>query len=574
MAGLPLPESDVLAPRDERISSDEWPDYDLHNVHVHPVDAPTETTSLLRASEHYPLRVTGEVQLHAIPKTYPDPVLKNPGRTAGIVLEEVRSFAYGEYETGGIAIWAAGKAGWFTLKPSRAYRPVYLEMVEAIRMLYFVADAYREERTSGKGKTAKVEEPYSPAELFEKYALDVLGKEDASEQAEEKIYQHRDFLLASMIAGKEGMDWTKNPLFDHLQKTFPTEYEAVRLRVMGKKGAAPRQRARKQSMDSSSTTSSLKRKRGRPPKDGAVRQPDVVSITSSSAASAGSKKAAPRSQRAPSEKSSGSRRTRQNASAPIGERLEDASQEGAAEEAEPQEQTTPIAGVSESDEDEHVARKGKSALRLKPSKASKGAGKGGKGKAPPGPGLDQNGDEADDDDELAMPSSPIRPAGKRKHNSDQDAALQPKRRPSKPSAFDEGIDIPSSPNSTSNSADSPPEATTDAGASTSLPLHPKNSAHVPDPAGQEDTWVCALDGCTHKVYLASRRESQRLIREHYALHAYDDDERVKLIQKLKQPSLPVSHLMDRVRVQARLEGFPGSGVAGTRFPEPVVGRRY
>jgi hypothetical protein len=60
------------------------------------------------------------------------------------------------------------------------------------------------------------------------------------------------------------------------------------------------------------------------------------------------------------------------------------------------------------------------------------------------------------------------------------------------------------------------------------------------------------------VYQASQPGSQRLIREHYALHAYDDDERVQLVKKLQHPSLPVGHLMERVRSQARSDGFPGS----------------
>lgn len=124
--------------------------------------------------------------------------------------------------------------------------------------------------------------------------------------------------------------------------------------------------------------------------------------------------------------------------------------------------------------------------------------------------------------------------------------------------------MPTSPSS-EEVAGSPASDAVPGATDTELPLRLN---HERDPI-QEDTWVCALDGCTHKVYAASLPESQKLIREHYALHAYDDDDRVQMVKKLQAPSLPVNHLMEKVRIQARLEGFPGSRVAGTRYPEPV-----
>lgn len=148
--------------------------------------------------------------------------------------------------------------------------------------------------------------------------------------------------------------------------------------------------------------------------------------------------------------------------------------------------------------------------------------------------------------------------GKRKH-AQEDSRRPHKRRSSEsPDAEDEdaeeeegggdddeGIDIPASP------ADDVPDN--------------------PDPV-QENTWVCALAGCTHKVYLSHLPASQKLIREHYALHAYDDDERVRMVKRLAQPSLPIGHLMEKVRGQARMEGFPDSTVAVSRFGDGVTQR--
>lgn len=91
----------------------------------------------------------------------------------------------------------------------------------------------------------------------------------------------------SMIAGKEGISWTQNPLYIHLRTKFPADGERARGMLFG---AAGRRRAVGQessvrasapSSHASASTSMLKRKRGRPRKDGSS---DVVSIASSSGA--------------------------------------------------------------------------------------------------------------------------------------------------------------------------------------------------------------------------------------------------------------------------------------------------
>ncbi|KAH9827440.1 hypothetical protein Tdes44962_MAKER02887 [Teratosphaeria destructans] len=564
MAGPTYSEDEVLAPRDPTLSNDDWPDYDLHNVHVYNRD--DELVSLLQASEHYPLRVTGELQLQHIPKQkYADVVrLKTPGRVANVILDDVRSFAYGEFEDGNIAIWAAANAGWYTLKPARAYRAVHQDMVQAVKMLYFVGDAFRTEPSLDALQATTPEDVSRdapdafvarPNALFERYARDHLGSARKTMEAKEMVYQHRDFLLSSMIAGKEGLDWKSNVLFMHLKSVFPDEYKAIRERVLGtkkmarKKGSRAKQGARLQSVESDSTTSTLRRKRGRPRQNAGI--VDVISITSSSVASAPPKQVANTSSQQSEGRRTVARRTRQNTQNPVVENVPEELAEESNDDSSPEEadvQKTPLPDISDSDnERRYTAGKGKSALRLRPSKASKGQ---------PGKGKDPT-DDAEHEDELAMPSSPLRPAGKRKHATHPDAPHR-KRQNSHQEPVgndDEGIDIPSSPSSTTTPT-----------SETALALR---LSHRPDPL-QEDTWICALDGCTHKVYLASREESQKLIREHYALHAYDDDDRVKLVKKLGAPSLPVDHLMERVRVAAKLEGFPGSRVAGSRFPAPIV----
>jgi len=69
-------------------------------------------------------------------------------------------FAYGQYDDGKLAIWAAGKVGWFKIRPSRTYKTIYRDMVQAIMTLYFVADFYREQKGKRR-KPASVETVFS-----------------------------------------------------------------------------------------------------------------------------------------------------------------------------------------------------------------------------------------------------------------------------------------------------------------------------------------------------------------------------------------------------------------------------
>ena len=520
-----IPEADILVPRDPALenNSDDWPEFELKDVRVHLPEDASQLTSLLDAAAHYPLTLTGH--LEPLPKDQSHlQILSTSKRAPLIEVTGVRTFSYGQFEDGNIGLWAGGKAGWFALKPARAYKSIWSGMVESVKTFYWVVDAYREKRRSGKGKTAQILPDYTAEELFDKYADEVLEDAKGGKEAAQVIYEQRSFLLASMLAGKEGISWTKNPLYQHLSQQFPEDHALVKARLTGH--APPARNARQASANSE--TSNLKRKRGRPAKE---RSQDMASTREESIAEESTRRDEASQQTV---KPAGSRRTRRGRESPSTETSE-------------AETRTPA--HNNYDDAVRKSMKGRSALRPKATKAGKGASKGGKA-----PVFDLDDNSEDEEDLAAL--SPT--AAKRRHSHTK--AHGTSQRLHKHDV-DEGIDIPSSPASGDT-----PSTPSDVGAGalendsdeeapgTDLAVRLK---HEPDPI-QEDTWVCALDGCLHKVYQASQADSQRLIREHYALHAYDDDARVQLVKKLQHPSLPVGHLMERVRLQARTDGFPGS----------------
>lgn len=74
-----------------------------------------------------------------------------------IVIEPVTKFAYGQYRSGEVALWAAGSAGWFLLeKPSARYKRWFDGMEDSVNAFYLLADLYEK---SGRGRrpgTARV----------------------------------------------------------------------------------------------------------------------------------------------------------------------------------------------------------------------------------------------------------------------------------------------------------------------------------------------------------------------------------------------------------------------------------
>lgn len=540
MPPRPLPESTVLRPRDPAdVNTDEWPIFELVDASVTDPNNDNGPTTLLHASAHHPLVVTG--RLRPLPKHLSHLYLPQSQRSSPIQIAEVRSFSYGAYEDGSIGLWAGGKAGWFLVSPSASYESIYDSMTEAVKLLHFIADTYTSTRKIGKMPGGSSLGEYSATEMFALYASKVMRGKATADEAAEKVYEHRLFLLSSMITGKEGIAWSKNPLYVHLRQKFPSDRTRARERLFGagnSRASAGRDvvaPARRPSMESTSTSSSLKRKRGRPPKDS-----DVISIASSSAASAGGKGRVGQMKNEVDSKppakagSSGptmSRQTRTRAGS------QTAMQSATPETPPPQKEDD-----EDSDIDAIHPRNGKSALRLKPNVSSKGPTR----------------------SMLTTAKDASQPDGRRRSSL---AALHYTRhldsaasRPLK-SELDEGISMPTSPSSTSQADGGGPD--TLPGATDALALN-----HTPDPI-QQDTWICALAGCTHKVYAASTPASQALIRQHYALHACDDDERVQMVKELQAPSLPVGRLVERVRLQVKGEGFPGSRVAGTRFPEAL-----
>lgn len=174
-------EDSVLAARDPSLTDEnDWEEFSLSEVRVL-VPGKSRYANLLTASPENPVQVTGcldEVEEEqeklgkflSFSSFYSHPmcgVLENETDrgvvcvmltdcgtvldpeylTKRIVLENVTHYAYGQHNDGEVGFWVAGKAGWFSISPAKGYKAIFNDVVEAIDLLYFLADRHQSKRT-------------------------------------------------------------------------------------------------------------------------------------------------------------------------------------------------------------------------------------------------------------------------------------------------------------------------------------------------------------------------------------------------------------------------------------------
>jgi hypothetical protein len=111
------------------------------------------------------------------------------------------------------------------------------EIVEAVDLLYFLADKHQSKGRKGNRWQPKVEFLFQEvclrkALVFAKFRMLTLyarrqytrhtnGACEDPEDSAEVFYKHHAFLIAQMVRGKEGVDWQGTPLYNHFQKKYP-----------------------------------------------------------------------------------------------------------------------------------------------------------------------------------------------------------------------------------------------------------------------------------------------------------------------------------------------------------------
>ena len=136
-------------------------------------------------------------------------VIDSDSIPASLIIHSIQRYSYGQFDDGSIAFWVPSRAGWFEISPSRRYRAIFRDMVDAINILYFVSDSFQE-------MTRKQMRQTSPETVFERYADEAPHRCKNGQTARLLFVRHKDALLKLMRQGKEGINWKTTEIFRFL----------------------------------------------------------------------------------------------------------------------------------------------------------------------------------------------------------------------------------------------------------------------------------------------------------------------------------------------------------------------
>ena len=140
-------------------------------------------------------------------------MVKKPYKPVDLTIRKVSEFGYGVHTTGEVMVWAMGKAGWFQLRPARHYKDIFDSMVQAIQLLYFLADIYNEPRKKGGGPNAQL--------VFQEYAEDERFECNDVASAEQIFCKHHQFLMMRFLHRAEDIAWSNTPIYQYLKRRYP-----------------------------------------------------------------------------------------------------------------------------------------------------------------------------------------------------------------------------------------------------------------------------------------------------------------------------------------------------------------
>ncbi|KAI4615569.1 uncharacterized protein J4E87_009027 [Alternaria ethzedia] len=244
---MPTPESEILKPLDaSNTNSDDWEIFVLSDARI-VFESNGKPASLLAAYADTPLRVEG--RLEAPGRSQLKYLLKKPYKPMEIEVRHVTRFSYGEMTDGAYVIWAQGQAGWFEIRPTAQYKPIYDQMVQAVELLYFVTDIYGESRKKSSGPSAEL--------VFQEYAEDERFPCNDVATAERLFDQHHLFLMMCFLNKAQGLSWSNTPIYQRFRRRFPKDFDNCKARIEGRYSQIqPERSARTQKSASAPTPAS------------------------------------------------------------------------------------------------------------------------------------------------------------------------------------------------------------------------------------------------------------------------------------------------------------------------------
>ncbi|KAF1815788.1 hypothetical protein P152DRAFT_479656 [Eremomyces bilateralis CBS 781.70] len=263
MSPQPIDEALLFHPKDPNIVDENlYEEFSLSSVDIFSASHPTVLVSLFEADESSPVTVVGKLApLNKREQHFLQHPL--PSKDRLIQARNVRRFSFGQYLDGTLAFWALGSAGHFKLRPSANYKPLFDDMEEGCRILYFLVDTYKTSESS------RVPARVPPQEVFARLAARYPQYAADAGEAMRKIYKHQNFLVGQMRQGRDGLHWGHTGIYQHLVKrpgsglvqpspTPATEQPAIKDRPSSTRQIVPRSTTTATTSRTSSSTPTTK----------------------------------------------------------------------------------------------------------------------------------------------------------------------------------------------------------------------------------------------------------------------------------------------------------------------------
>ncbi|KAL2016698.1 hypothetical protein VTK56DRAFT_3161 [Thermocarpiscus australiensis] len=207
-------ESSVLRRQPPTVSDNDWPCYVLTDATIYRKDGKTLANPLLVHAQG-PLVVRGFLEVDEDDLI---PYLVRPSlKSAYIEIPHSDRYSIGD---GPLALWVSGASGWFEIRPSLEYMPMYNQIREAITLYYGVFDVYEAyEKACGHKKKANWPKPPTLDQVFLKYAVKA-GDGILRDEVEALCHKWAEFLLAHFPKEAE-LDWDQTLFANWLRDSHP-----------------------------------------------------------------------------------------------------------------------------------------------------------------------------------------------------------------------------------------------------------------------------------------------------------------------------------------------------------------
>ena len=146
------------------------------------------------------------------------PVTRRCTEPVPIEITGSAQYSFGDHP---VCLWVSGASGWFEIKPSRLFEPIYREIHEAVTLYYGVFDAYNNHFAEGSKKKGRRPQPSLDTVLL-KYALKA-GSGIFHEEAKALCHKWADFLIAHFPKEDacNGWSWDNTDFAKWLRDSHP-----------------------------------------------------------------------------------------------------------------------------------------------------------------------------------------------------------------------------------------------------------------------------------------------------------------------------------------------------------------